>query len=292
MKPYLLFLTLIVPVLNTWAQPLDIETALLKKTISVKATVNDKSINGYAQSAHSGDCIELYIKNMSQNYCEIQLLPGQFFNPTDTTMQRMLCTSKKLFKLQAGQETSILLTAFCSQAGKRSPSIDITYKIKKKATDKLLQLAQYLNEKNYKSAQAQQAVWILSDNQPVNLLQYNDAEAKDLYEYLTQKLGIKPLPVQETKNSLMADWVRTVDVTLEYELERTCKMRVIIVNEKEELLKVIVDDETQKAGTYKYSSTIVTTVPGNDTSTKYCIVRYYRNDQLMNESRYKLKRLD
>lgn len=292
MNPTLLTTVLLFPIIQVVAQPIDIETATAKKLISVKAVVNTKSTHGYAQNTHSGDCIELHVKNIASSYQEIQLQPGQFFNPSDTSMQRMLCTTKKIFHLKPGQETSMLITAFCSQAGKSAPSLETTFKIKHKAADKLLQLAQFINEKNYKSAYAQQAVWIVSDNQPVNYLQNNDPEAKDLYDYLTVKLGIKPLPPSQLKNSLLSDWVRKIDINMEYELESTYRMKVLVVNEKDEILKMIVDNETQKPGLYKYHTTVVTTVPPQDTMARYCIVRYYRNDKLVNESRYKLKRLD
>ncbi len=274
------------------AQVIDIEDAAKQKIIAIEARVNDSPINGYAQSTHSGDCIELTLKNISSTHREVQLKPGQFLQPVDTTMQRMMNTLPYVFKLAPGQSITQRITAFCSQATKRAPSKEVLFTVKKKATGSLILLADYLAQKKYKSSSAQLAVWVVSDDDDVSSLSSEDPESKDLYNFLTTKLNIKPTPNRHQNSNVSANWVRTIHINMEYELETTATMRVVVLNEKEEILKLIVDQQKQTPGTYKYNTTVTTTVPATDTTTHYCIVRYYRNDIKVNENRYKMKRLE
>ncbi len=288
----LLLFALILVSIQIKAQILDIEEAIKQKLITVEARVNDSPINGYAQSSFSGDCIDLTVKNNSSVYREVIIKPGQFLLPADTNKQRMMSTIPFVYKLNPGQSITQRITAFCSQARKSGPTEETVFRIKNKASGNLLMLANYLAEKKYKSAQAQQAVWIVSDHEPVNYLATSESEAKDLFSFLTVKLGIKPVEQPKLQPTAMPDWIRTVHIDMEYEIERTYTMRLVIVNEKNEILKVLVDNEKQNAGVYKYNTDIVLTVPYQDTIDRYCIVRYFRNDVMMRESRFKLKRLD
>ncbi|MBU6205963.1 MAG: hypothetical protein KJS45_11320 [Bacteroidetes bacterium] len=272
-----------------WSQSIDIEEAIKRKYIEVTARVNTTPIDGHYVSGFTGECIELQVKNHSSVYREITLQPGQFLMPEDSNEQRMMNTLAYSFKLQPGQTMTERITAFCSQASKGSPSSTKSFKLLNKATGNLLLLAQFIGQHQYKSVDAQEAVWVLTNNHNVNsLLNNGNEESSTLFQFLTTKLNIKPN--LQSNSATVNPWIRTVRIRVEYEIGRKSKMRVVVLNEKLEILKVIVDNQVQESGVYTYNNTLRIPIDREITEDQYCIVRYFKDDVQLCERRYKLRR--
>jgi hypothetical protein len=86
------------------------------------------------------------------------------------------------------------------------------------------------------------------------------------------------------------EWIRTVRIKVEYEMGRKSKMRVVVLNEKLEILKMIVDNQVQESGVYTYNTTLRIPIDREITEDQYCIVRYFKDDVQLCERRYKLSR--
>lgn len=274
-----------------YSQSIDIEQAVKNKLIVVDASINSTPINGHYVAGFSGECIQLKVKNISNAYREIVLSSGQFLVPEDSNQQRMLNTLAVTYKLNPGQEVSKRITAFCSQADKVSPSQTQKLTLHNKANGNLLKLAVFIDEKKIKSVAAQEAIWALAANQRYHIDRDNP-ESGLLYGFMKTNLNFKPdtTSYHSYRHSAAMEWIRTVRIKVEYEMGRKSKMRVVVLNEKLEILKMIVDNQVQERGVYTYNTTLRIPIDREITEDQYCIVRYFKDDVQLCERRYKLSR--
>ncbi len=136
-------------------QRLNLQQALNFKLVKTTAA----SLGGY-----QGFCINVSIKNLSNDSLIVILEAGRRLNSIDEKTQDILITRQEIIALKKAENKSVKVKGYCCQASNYAPFIGAQYDINKLADANLVMLARYLNENNFEKQAEQFAVWALSDN--------------------------------------------------------------------------------------------------------------------------------
>ncbi|MCF8296105.1 MAG: hypothetical protein K9J13_01050 [Saprospiraceae bacterium] len=168
----------------TPAKAISLKDAIKQNLISV----NIKGKRG--ESSHYGKCISLEIKNLTNKSQKIELSPGLFLMPEDSSVQRMMVAEEQLIVLNPSASKKMTINAFCTQMSKSSPSDDLAFNTGKMATGHLLELTQLISKHKFSSSAAQNAIWCITDKNDIYGICSNDEnENKILREYVSKATG-------------------------------------------------------------------------------------------------------
>lgn len=137
------------------AQVLNIAEAVKKGLLSVTAE---------GAGGHSGECLQLNLKNKSKKRLEVRVPAGQIFEAGDSSLQNLMVGKEETFFVESGATKLGKLFGFCVEASDGSPGSGSLFKMGKLAEGNLLKMAKYLNDnKLYEHSSAQYAVWAVTD---------------------------------------------------------------------------------------------------------------------------------
>ena len=165
------------------------------KAISLKDAIKQKlitvTIKGErGESSHFGKCIGLTIKNLTSKKIEIELLPGMFLNPADSTVQRMMVAEELLISLNPSTSKKMTINAFCTQMSKSSPSNDLKFNVGRMAKGHLLELSKLISKHKFFTKAGQNAVWCISDNNDLfSINSIDTTEIRILREFVHKATG-------------------------------------------------------------------------------------------------------
>ncbi len=137
------------------AQVLYIAEAVKKGLLSVTAE---------GAGGHSGECLQLSLKNKSKKKLEVRVPAGQIFEAGDSSLQNLMVSKEETFFVESGASKLGKLFGFCVEANDGSPGGGSLFKMGKLAEGNLLKMAKYLSDnKLYEHSSAQYAVWAVTD---------------------------------------------------------------------------------------------------------------------------------
>ena len=176
------------------AAVIQMEEAAKKKWI----TINAKSLGG-----HSGKSLSVKIKNHTANFISLMIPSGSRFKSEAAEYQDLIVTKAELIAIQGLGEEIVLLNSFCCEANDRSPSNDLSYTYLGRTDSSLSKLCRFINKNNFEEQAVQNAIWVLSNNHPINNIYSADKNSEtQLTEFLCKMKGIqKPWYRVEYKNS-------------------------------------------------------------------------------------------
>lgn len=143
---------------------------------------------------HTGECVEINVKNLSPVDQQVLLEAGRRLDNTDPHQQDILVVREKQFIVKSGQTITVNAYGFCCQASNGSPRTSVKFGLGTMATGNLLWVAQYFNKYPYQYSESlmQSAVWIFSDNRnPASILALIDSNATKLRRDVATQLGIE-----------------------------------------------------------------------------------------------------
>jgi hypothetical protein len=134
--------------------------------ICLQQALNFKLVKATAVSlgGYQGFCINVCLKNLSNDSLIVILEAGRRLNSIDEKTQDILITRQEIIALKKVENKSVKVKGYCCQASNYAPFIGAQYDINKLADANLVMLARYLNENNFESQAEQYAVWALSDS--------------------------------------------------------------------------------------------------------------------------------
>ncbi|MCC6723633.1 MAG: hypothetical protein IT258_03930 [Saprospiraceae bacterium] len=137
------------------AQVLDLAEAVKKGLLSITAE---------GAGGHSGECLQLNLKNKSKKRLEVHVPAGQIFEAGDSSLQNLMVSKAETFFVESGASKMGKLFGFCVEASDGSPGGGSLFKMGKLAEGNLLKIAKYLSDnKLHEHPNAQYAVWAVSD---------------------------------------------------------------------------------------------------------------------------------
>ncbi|MFH2144250.1 MAG: hypothetical protein ABIJ97_17620 [Bacteroidota bacterium] len=165
-----IFLICIVPLLSFNADMTE------KKSITFKDAIDKNLIKTIVTGlgGHQGNCVEIEVRNISSYDTTFCFEPGRRLVSEDSTVQDILIVKENSFFLASGKNIVISGYGFCCQAHNSSPRKSEIFKIGDLADDNMVKLAEYLNKNDYPDDAMQGAVWVLSDNKPLDCINSTD----------------------------------------------------------------------------------------------------------------------
>ena len=197
-EKYLIFIVLAFSINLLHAKSIPLSEAIKKKMVSVSISAVNKD-RDKAQSTYWGACLNLTISNLTSTPISIEMEPGMFVTPNDSSTQRLIILDNSTLMIAANKTKKSTLNAACSQMFKSAPSADLAYNINGKADGSLLDLAKLIAVKKYHSYAAQNAVWALTDNNDIgSIYSENTAEMDTLRKFVAKVKNITYNPNHTT----------------------------------------------------------------------------------------------
>lgn len=177
-----------------------IHEAIASNLVTATSTARNDSATG---SSHLGQCLALEVTNTRRSPVVISIMPGQRMIPQDETTQEMIITEQQILTLYPGETHEIPLFAMCGERSDGSPSTDEAFIIGEMARQEIREMASYIYKKNYQHSAGQSAMWVVTDNADLTLINHSESFiANDLRQKAAALSGQPFVPyVQENNNN-------------------------------------------------------------------------------------------
>lgn len=265
-----------------------------KKSLSVEdavrqniITLSIKGLGGY-----SGECIEMTLENISEKDTMIIIESGRRLASADTNTQDILVVRKNEFLLAAGERKILKLFGFCCQASKNAPKEGEVFFVGKMANDKLVKLSNFLNKQNFSIDAQQKAVWVISDDKPVESIHDPDVmKVRLLHEFVSKLKDLKtkyPWYTMQYKSdtaSLFSGVPTVLFANFEYDLWTSCKATLIMHDASGNVVKRFFEERAHSPNQYVYKFTL----PVADMPRGTYYVRLFADGQMKYERSFTLK---
>jgi len=106
----------------------------------------------------------------------------------------MIITQEDLIVLQPGRKKSVNLFAMCTEMHDRSPGKESHFGLSSMAEGNLMALAEFISSNKLQSRAAQEAVWVITDNNDVGSIYSDDADEMNKLQAIICKLTGKLPP--------------------------------------------------------------------------------------------------
>ncbi len=232
------------------AQVLDLADAVKKGLLAVTAE---------AAGGHTGECLQLNLKNKSKKKLEVRVPAGQIFEAGDSSLQNLMVSKEETFFVESGGSRLGKLFGLCVEASDGSPGGGSLFKMGKLAEGHLLKMAKYLNDnKLHQHPSAQYAVWAVSDadrlegiGDPILTKYVADLLGKPMPEYHIQ---YQSPPQDRQLPGQPANWREAFAMNglFYYDLMADQPVDFGLYNEAGELVHTLFKGRQQKRGQHKF----------------------------------------
>lgn len=233
-------------------------------TISIKDALDKGIVSIMAKGlgGHSDECIEMNIENLVGEDVILRIEAGRGMISEDTAMQDILITKQYEFLLSKTEKVKLKIFGMCMRAHRGSPSKESRFSVGKMTDTLLVQLARFIDKFNYRNYSSQNAVWVLSDGNPLESIHSasNDAIAKKLLEFI-HILTKKPIPwytIEYKKDTiiLFTGKAETLHGYYEYYVPNNSVVSIGIYKEDGHLKEILFSQKTHSPGKYDYPFTL------------------------------------
>lgn len=270
-------------VVTTYSLTEAVQKKLVVLTISGREA--DTANHSYL-SSHYGPCMALQIYNTTNNSLYLKLDYGYTLAPDDSTLQTMIVTQTLSATVPAKQKKSYSVYAMCTEAHDASPAASQAYVLRNRATGNLLSLTALLNSKKYQSDAAQNAVWCLTNDYELSSIYSDDtAMMYTLRRFVARAKGLPAQKIYTAEPGEVGEPERnfttrtTYSGSFSYSFSGTSNVLIGLFDEKDQLKKTYVNNETQKSGQYTYSYQI----SSDEMDGKKHYLRLFRDGRLQEE---------
>lgn len=282
----MLFLLLIAAVLvKDEEKKLTLKEAMEKNYL----TADVSGLGGY-----SGYCVQLSATNRSDKDTTFWIEAGRRLDSEDSTVQDILLVKEIPLFVKAGETKTVPVYGFCCQATNSGPKNGEVFRIGKMADEKLVAIARFLNEHPYDESITQSAVWIVSNGHSLASITAESPEKrkeiKPLQTFLAKLMGLSEkhtwysLSYTPDTTRLFSNNPDSLYGDYAFEIWNHCLVRLIINDEKNNVVKRLIVDKPYSPGKYSYE---VKLNVGNWERGKY-YVRLYADNQRKLEREFEL----
>jgi hypothetical protein len=170
-----------------------IEDAVRKNLVA--ATISGKG-------GHTGEVIRIRLKNNKSHAVSYSMEAGRRLDSENNSQQDILVTKPVTLALLPNETKTFNLYGMCCQAHSSSPDSGSVFKVGKMADTNLVLLAKFIDQnKWYKNSTAQSAVWVISDNNPMEDIGGDDPVSKKLQQFVSKLTG-KQVPKYKVEYTL------------------------------------------------------------------------------------------
>jgi len=183
----------------TYGQTSDFAEQVKSGTVNCSTIGNDSSVH-YAQP------LMLKLASTCKENIQISIPAGFVFKAMDSTFQNIVVTQRIVATLTPGQTKRIVLRGMCMESGDRAPKGTCSYEPDKMASEKIVQLAQFIEQNKYFSPAGQEAMWTLINDAPLyEITSLDTSQAAVLQKFLSELTG-KPITKAPEEESYLYDY--------------------------------------------------------------------------------------
>ncbi len=164
--------------------------------VSLKNALHLNLVTCEAKSlgAYQGYCMNMRLKNLSNDSVIILLEAGIKLNSMDDKYQDILVTKEEIIALKRNEEKLFKLKGYCCQASNCAPSLNAKYSFSESVDSNLVKLATFLNTHHFEQGAEQHAIWAISNKHlTANITSVNDTTAL-LLKQMVSNLKNEKLP--------------------------------------------------------------------------------------------------
>ncbi|HEY4800508.1 MAG TPA: hypothetical protein VII99_15620 [Bacteroidia bacterium] len=231
-----------------------------EKTISVEDAFKTGLVSGkiFGKGGYTGDIIKLKMKNLSNHPVSLSVEAGRRLDSKDSTIQDILVTKSVTLALLGNETKTFLLSGMCCQAHNAAPDSGRIFLIGKMGDSNLVKLAQFIDlNKWYNNYIAQSAVWVISDNNPIEDIGGSDPVSKKLQEFVSKITG-KPIPKYKIEydrrnGSVYSGVPAKISGTFEYEIFNNGVVTFGIYDSEGHAVQMFFADVPKNRGKYVFN---------------------------------------
>lgn len=234
------------------SRDITLEEAVSQKLITVQ--VKPAEVEGW--TTHYGKCMVLQLSNTSRNPVRIEIVPGHYLEPLDTSIQRMVTTHHEVIALGAGGSQEVPLYAMCGEQSDGSPNVEDAFMLGLMAEEEVQQIAQYIQQHNWQNGTGQHAMWVITDDASLDgIVDENVDAVNQLRRQVADIAGIEfiayePLPEERYQNGLTS-----LSGNFTYQVQRDCRASLTLEDDAGSLVATFFRDRPFTPGTHKFSFT-------------------------------------
>jgi hypothetical protein len=210
-----------------------------------------------SKGGHTGSVIEMNVTNNTGTGLGLRLEAGRKLDSQKQDQQDILVTQAQEIFVSAKQQKNINVNGMCCQAHNASPAKGCMYGIGVMGDSNLVKIATFINKNElYNDHAAQQAVWVVSDNNSLGSITGSNADlVKQLRNYVSKVTG-KVIPPYEvrygngTSGDLLGKPTR-IDGIFSYNQPMNGHATFEIYNSAGKRVQIIIENECHERGDYK-----------------------------------------
>ncbi len=167
-----------------------VETVKLKDAIKLGKIKS--AMHGNSESPHYMKPLILELENLLNEPVIISVETGLEFNAVDTNYQDLIVVQAELISLKPVEKKAAQIFSMCTKLNRSGPITKVPYEPSSMAEGGMMQIAQFIEKNKYFDNAGQDAVWVFSDNHPIEDIGCMDAtETRLLQEKVCAITGKK-----------------------------------------------------------------------------------------------------
>ncbi|MBA3971837.1 MAG: hypothetical protein H0X46_06765 [Bacteroidetes bacterium] len=217
-----------------------------------------------SKGGYTGEVIEIKVQNLTAQKLELKVEAGRRLDSKNENEQDILVTHTQEFIVNANQLKILNVSGMCCQAHNSAPKNNSPYSVGKLADSSMIKLAMFIDKnKYYSNSSAQQAVWVVSDNNSIGSINDDDKDLKTNLRNFVSKLTGKAIPAYDINYQNGSDGsamgrANSIEGVFDYSLPMPCHASFVICNERGEIVQVVFDKLQSDRGDYNHYYTFRT----------------------------------
>lgn len=264
--------------------------ALAGKNVSIEEAVRKKLVSAVikGKGGHTGDVIRIKLKNNLNRSVAIDVEAGRRLDSENQGLQDILVNKAVTLALLPNQTKTFVISGMCCQAHNGGPDSSAVFSVGKMADSNLVRLARFIDiNKWHKDRTAQSAVWVVSDNKPMEDIGGTDSTSKKLQRFVSKLTG-KPIPkykveyAQHEGGAVYSGIPAKIKGVFDYEIFSNGLVTFGIYDSRGQVIQMFFADKPRNKGSYVFSYEFNTSdLPKGD-----YFARFRFDGQVMKEQKF------
>ena len=221
------------------------------------------TIKGNDESTHYLDPLVVNVKNNTKKIIEMKVPAGLHFVSNEENIQDIISTQAQFVRIAPNSNKHFTISGVCIQSSNGSPGSENDFLLTANAEPKLYELAQFLDKKNIKNSQSQQAAWAISDNRDIsNIIGLESENEQALIDKTASILGLPSVAAEDIKTWKKARvnpiYTSRLKGYFKFEFPLKTKVQIALFNQDNVLIEEVYNQDVD-AGFHKIDYQLETT---------------------------------
>jgi hypothetical protein len=230
---------------------LSLQEALKNKHISIQVEYVDGA-------PHYKYPLSVQIENLQSTPLLVDIKSGHIFQPDDDQLQDMIVTEDQPVALQPREKKTLILAAMCISPSKGSGYKGTSYRLSEESDPALQQLATFIGKSKIQTSEAQQALWVLVNNQPLSCIYGPDTVLSLGLQQQVAAIRKEQIPEKLlVSNSYQYNYYYgelKIELSgyFNYDIHKARNMEIAMFNERGVLVRELMRKQVSSAGKHRF----------------------------------------